>query len=174
MRLSSVLLGFSLGLTGCTGVPVGLQPESGFEVSRYLGTWHEIARLDHSFERGLSRVSAEYSLRPDEGLNVLNRGFDAKTGQWKEARGIARFIGSTNIASLKVSFFRPFWAGYHVFALDKKNYSYAMITGPNRSYLWILAREKSLPPKTTGSLVSQAKASGFDTSKLIWVEQEGH
>ena len=150
--------------------PKGVEAVRGFDVNRYLGKWHEIARLDHSFERGLSKISAEYSRRPDGSIKVLNRGFNAKKNRWSQATGIARFTGSPSVASLRVSFFRPFWAGYHVIALDRENYGYALVCGGNRSYLWILARERALPAETKASLLSQAQAAGFDTSRLIWAE----
>ena len=131
-------------LTGCTGVPKGLEPVSGFDAERYLGKWYEIARLDHAFERNLSNVSATYARGNDDTISVVNRGFDEKTGEWKQVVGRARFIGDKSVGSLKVSFFGPFYGGYHVIALDTENYSYAMVAGPNRSYLWILSRSKSL------------------------------
>jgi apolipoprotein D and lipocalin family protein len=154
-------------LGGCTSVPEGIQPVSGFEADRYLGTWHEIARLDHSFERGLEQVTARYDKRGDGGIAVLNRGFDPVKGVWKEAEGRAYFIGEPEIASLKVSFFGPFYGGYHVFALDP-DYGWAMISGPSRDYLWILAREPRLPSPLLEDLVTRAREAGFDTDALIF------
>jgi apolipoprotein D and lipocalin family protein len=159
-------------LSACTGVPDGLRPVDGFELPRYLGQWHEIARLDHRFERGLIDVSATYSLRDDGGIDVLNRGFDPKTGQWQEARGRAYFLGSPQTASLKVSFFGPFYGGYHVIALDREAYRHALISGPSRDYLWILARDRQLPEPLLASLVEQARQAGFATENLIYVEQQ--
>ena len=78
-------------LSGCAGLPKGAQPVTGFEAERYLGVWHEVARLDHSFERGLVNVTAEYSPRPDGGLKVVNRGFSPAKGKWKQAEGRAYF-----------------------------------------------------------------------------------
>jgi apolipoprotein D and lipocalin family protein len=161
----------TLLLSACTGVPEGLKPVEGFEIQRYLGQWHEIARLDHSFERGLTDVSATYSPREDGGIDVLNRGFDPGRGAWSEAKGRAYFLGSPQTASLKVSFFGPFYGGYHVIALDRETYRHALISGPSREYLWILARDKQLPDATLKSLVAQARAAGFETEKLIYVEQ---
>jgi apolipoprotein D and lipocalin family protein len=158
-------------LSACTGIPDGLKPVEGFDLQRYLGQWHEIARLDHSFERGLVNVSATYSLREDGGIDVLNRGFDSGRGKWNEARGRAYFLGSPQTASLKVSFFGPFYGGYHVIALDREAYRYALISGPSREYLWILAREKQLPEALLKSLVAQARQAGFATQELIYVEQ---
>ena len=163
--LTSLLL-----ITGCVGIPEDINPVDYFDINKYLGTWYEIARLDHSFERGLSNVTATYTLRDDEGINVLNKGYDQKKGEWKEAKGKAYFIGSHNIGRLKVSFWGPFYGGYNIIALDKENYSYAIVCGPNRSYLWILAREKIMASETLNKLVEFAKKLKFDTDKLIFVE----
>ena len=162
---------FSMTLTGCsTAPPEGLTSVTPFEVKRYLGKWYEIARLDHSFERGLTDVSATYTLKPDGSLEVINRGFNTKKDEWKSAIGRALFTGSQNQASLKVSFFGPFYGGYHVLALDQKEYQWALVSGPDRDYLWILARTKVLAPAIRDQLVAEAKKMGFATDKLIWVE----
>ncbi len=159
-------------LSGCAvAPPEGVTPLTGFELQRYLGKWYEIARLDHSFERGLSDVSARYSLRDDGGVRVLNRGYDAQAQRWKEAEGRAYFIGEPNVGSLKVSFFGPFYGGYHIIALDREQYAWVMISGPSRDYLWILARERQLPPPVRAALLKQAQALGFATESLIWVQQ---
>jgi apolipoprotein D and lipocalin family protein len=152
---------------GCTGVPQGITPVRGFDAERYLGTWHEIARLDHSFERGLEQVTATYSRREDGGLDVLNRGYDAAEEVWKTAEGRAYFQSTPDIASLKVSFFGPFYGGYHVFALDPE-YRWAMISGPTREYLWILARQPQLPAEILEELIARARAAGFETDALIF------
>ncbi len=149
-------------------MPEGLSAVHGFEPARYLGKWYEIARMDHWFERGLTQATAEYSLRLDGSLEVLNRGFDPGKGCWKQSRGIARFCGSPDRGSLKVSFFGPFWGAYHIIALDQEHYRYAMVAGPSYSYLWILAREPQIDPEVRDRLLEQARASGFDTAKLIW------
>jgi apolipoprotein D and lipocalin family protein len=163
-----LLLGALLALlAGCTGVPDGIRPVHGFQVDRYLGTWHEIARLDHSFERGLTHITATYSRREDGGVDVLNRGWDAAERKWREAQGRAYFLDAPDVASLKVSFFGPFYGGYHVFALDT-DYRWAMISGPSRDYLWILARQPELGPATLAPLLEQARRAGFDTEALIF------
>jgi len=156
-------------LAGCTGVPEGIKPVRGFDAQRYLGTWHEIARLDHRFERGLSAISATYTAREDGGIQVLNRGYDAARGEWREALGHAYFIGARDVASLKVSFFGPFYGGYHVFALDP-DYQWALVSGPSRKYLWILARQPRLPADLLRQLVETARQAGFDTDALIYPE----
>ncbi len=157
-------------LPACASIPKGLQAVDGFDLVRYLGTWHEIARLDHSFERGLVKVTAEYSLRADGGVKVLNKGFDPKKNKWKEAEGRAYFTGGKTTGSLKVSFFRPFYGSYHIIDLDKAGYQYALVAGPSRSYLWILARSPEPPAATIAMLVSKAKEFGFDTNKLVFAK----
>lgn len=161
----------SLLLSGCITLPQNVQPVGNFKLERYLGTWHEIARLDHSFERGLSQVTAEYSMRADGGVRVLNRGYSAEDKQWKESKGKAYFMGKPDQGYLKVSFFGPFYGAYAIAELDHENYQYAMVTGPNKSYLWILARTPTLDATTKDHLVEKAAALGFKTNELIFVEQ---
>ena len=160
-----------LVLSGCAGIPEGIEPVDNFELERYLGTWYEIARLDHSFQRGMSNVTANYSLREDGGVAVLNRGYRDEKGEWDEAEGKAYFVGDTSIGQLKVSFFGPFYGSYNVFELGD-NYEYALVAGPDRSYLWILAREARLPQTMLDELLAKAEAAGYDTSKLILVEHD--
>lgn len=157
------------GLAGCSvGIPDGLQPVQGFELARYEGRWYEIARLDHRFERGMTDVTARYRAQPDGSVEVINRGWDARKNEWKEARGRALFQGDPGTASLKVSFFGPFFGGYHVIALDP-GYRWAMVSGPDRDYLWILARERQLDPVVRERLVAEARQAGFAVDALIWV-----
>ncbi len=155
-------------LAGCAGIPEGVTPVAGFEAERYLGVWHEIARLDHSFERGLTGVTAEYSARSDGGLDVVNRGYDAASGKWKEVRGRAYFTGPRDVGRLKVSFFRPFYGGYNIVELDREGYSYSLVCGPNRSYLWILARTPDLPAAVKERLAARAAELGFDAAALVY------
>ena len=154
-------------LAACTGVPDGIQPVRHFQADRYLGTWYEIARLDHRFERGLTDVSATYSRRSDGGIDVLNRGWDPGKETWREAQGRAYFLDGPEVASLKVSFFGPFYGGYHVFALDT-DYRWTLISGPSRDYFWILAREPTIDPATLAMLLEKARHAGFDTQALIF------
>lgn len=156
-------------VAGCTGLPEGVRPVDGFEVQRYLGTWYEIARLDHSFERGLSRVTATYRLREDGGIDVVNRGFDAARNEWKEANGTAYFVGRSDVGHLKVSFFGPFYGTYAVFDLDRADYRYAFVSGYDTGFLWLLAREPVIEDEIKERFEARAAALGFDTSDLIYV-----
>ena len=162
----------SLLLAACTGMPEGVKPVSGFELDRYLGKWYEIARLDHSFERGLSRVTAEYSLREDGGVRVVNRGFSAAKGEWDEAEGKAYFVESPDLGYLKVSFFGPFYGSYVVFELDREDYQYAFISGPDTSFLWLLARTPTVSVEVLRRFIERSQALGFDTDSLVLVDQE--
>lgn len=169
-RIVTAIAAASLLIMGCTGVPDGLAPVADFDLHRYMGKWYEIARLDHSFERNLSNVSATYTLEDNGAIQVQNRGFDTDRQVWKSIEGNARLMVDDSTGSLKVSFFGPFYSGYHIIALDRESYEYAMITGPNRSYLWILARDKIMDPAVFSELVSKARKWGFNTNQLIKVE----
>jgi apolipoprotein D and lipocalin family protein len=170
--MKKIILILIVLIVGCTGIPDGVGPVDQFQVERYLGKWYEIARLDHSFERGLSRVSAEYSLRPDGGVRVINRGYLETEGKWKEAEGRAYFVSRSDQGFLKVSFFGPFYGSYIILELDKQNYTYALVCGPDKSYLWILARSPRLPEETKKLLTTRAATLGFDTDKLIYPQHD--
>jgi len=169
-KIIAILVTFTAGIAGCSAVPEGLTPVTGFETERYLGKWYEIARLDHRFERNLNNVSATYTRSENGEIQVLNRGYDVKTKEWKEIEGHARLLEGETVGSLKVSFFGPFYGGYHIIELDEQNYSYSMVSGPSRSYLWILARTTTLDDAVYEELVAKASGWGFDTAGLIKVE----
>lgn len=150
--------------------PSGVTVVENFNSTRYLGTWYEIARLDHRFERGLDNVTATYSLREDGGINVINKGYNRERGMWQSTDGKAYFTGDKSRAALKVSFFGPFYGGYNVIALDK-DYQHALVCGPNRDYLWILSRTRTIPDEVKQQMLSAAARQGFAVEKLIWVAQ---
>lgn len=168
MRIAFTII-VSLFLTGCLGMPEKVTPVENFELNRYLGKWYEIARLDHPFERGLERVTAEYSMREDGGVSVVNRGYSIKDEEWKAAEGKAYFVDDENKGYLKVSFFGPFYGSYVVFEIDEENYSYAFVSGPDTSYLWLLARTPEIPQEIIEKFRQRAEALGFDTANLIFV-----
>ncbi|MBF7730611.1 lipocalin family protein [Pseudomonas sp. N040] len=170
MRAFTLLL--SLLLTACTGLPEGVTAVQPFDANRYLGTWYEIARLDHSFERGLEQVSAHYSLREDGGIRVLNRGYSPEEQQWKEAEGKAYLMGGADQGYLKVSFFGPFYGAYGIFALDQQDYQYAFVSGYSTDYLWLLARTPTVSPELIERFKAEAAARGFATDRLILVRQQ--
>lgn len=166
------VLGLMLMIGGCVGVPEGVRPVSQFDVNRYLGTWYEIARLDHSFERGLTNITANYTLRDDGGISVVNRGYLVEKEKWKEAEGKAYFVEEKDKGYLKVSFFGPFYGAYVVFDLDQENYQYAFVSGPDRSYLWLLSRTPKVEPKVLEKFKQTSSQLGFDVDALIYVEHE--
>lgn len=168
-RITGLLLAFALQ-SACVGLPEGTEAVEDFELDRYLGTWYEIARLDHRFERGLSNVTANYSMRDDGGVAVVNRGYKTDSNEWDDATGKAYFIGDTDIGQLKVSFFGPFYGGYNILELDKDGYQYALVAGPDRSYLWILARSPNLDRDILAGLVKTASDLDFPTDELIYVD----
>lgn len=168
-KIILALLTFTL--LGCLGKPDTIEPVKSFALDRYLGRWYEIARLDHPFERGLTHVSAEYSLNDDGSVRVLNRGYDPVKKEWKNAEGKALFVDDKNEGYLKVSFFGPFYGSYVVFGLDQQDYQYSFVSGPDTSYLWLLARTPTVSDAVMQQFISEAKKAGFDTSQLILVDQ---
>jgi apolipoprotein D and lipocalin family protein len=168
IRILLVITGFLI--SGCVGIPANVKPVQGFDANRYLGTWHEIARLDNSFETCLEQITAQYSLREDGGLRVLNWGYDPEKRRWKEAEGKAFFVGPPTEGRLKVSFFGPFYGAYNIITLDE-NYGYSLVCGPDYSYLWVLSRTPQLSNTVLNQLVAKAKELGFNTDKLIYVKQ---
>ncbi|MFO8241454.1 MAG: lipocalin family protein [Dissulfuribacterales bacterium] len=173
MRVFLVLVVFvSLFLSGCVGLPEGVYPVDDFDLNKYLGKWYEIARLDHSFERGLDRVTAEYSLRDDGGVRVINRGLSIAENRWKEAEGKAYFVKARDEGYFKVSFFGPFYGSYVVFELDKEKYQYAFVTSYNKSYLWLLSRTMTVNKELIDRFIKRSKDLGYDTGNLIFVKHK--
>ena len=170
LKLITVTIGVSL-LSSCGSVPDNITPVRNFELDRYLGTWYEIARLDHRFERGLEKVSATYALRDDGNVKVVNRGWNTEKGEWKEAVGKARFAGDETVGFLEVSFFGPFYGPYVVFELEPLNYEYAFISSGD-GYLWFLSRTPTVSDTLKQAFIAKAKALGFNTDELIFVPQE--
>jgi apolipoprotein D and lipocalin family protein len=168
--MKRLLIASSMLLCGCLGYPKTVEPVDGFELERYLGKWYEIARLDHSFERGLDAVTAEYSMREDGGVEVINSGFSVKKQTRKEATGKAYFVEKENLGYLKVSFFGPFYGSYVIFELDK-DYQYAFVASSNRSYIWFLSRTPTVSTELKEHFKKTIQDKGYDPNKLIWVNQ---
>ena len=166
-----VLFSGALFLSACTGIPDGITAVRGLDTQKYLGTWYEIARLDHRFERGLEQVTANYSVRSDGGIRVLNRGYHNQDQEWREAEGKAYSIDDPSEGRLKVSFFGPFYGAYNIVDLDQEGYQYSMVIGPNLSYFWILSRQPTMEPELLQHLLEQAGSYGVDTDKLIYPRQ---
>jgi len=167
-----ILLGFlPFLLLTCTGLPEGIAPVKDFALDKYLGRWYEIARLDHSFERGLQQVTAQYKMREDGGVSVTNRGFSLDDSSWSQAEGKAYFVESSDQGYLKVSFFGSFYGSYVIFEQDD-DYQYAFVTSTSRDYLWFLSRSPVVSQALKQQFFDKSKALGFAVDQLIWVDQQ--
>lgn len=163
MKTLSVLL---CRLVGCSKQTVDNSVVTNFDINRFLGSWYEIARFDHSFERGMEQTKANYTLREDGKVDVLNTGF--KNGKQSEAKGVAKLTDTP--ALLRVSFWGPFYSDYRIMLLDD-SYQYALIGGGSDNYLWILSRTPQISEEIKDKILTEAKRRGYDTDKLIWVRQ---
>lgn len=166
-----ILLGILFSIISCSSIPKNATAVQDFEIEKYLGTWYEIARIDFKHEEGLNNVSAQYSDDSKGNVLVKNSGYDYEKNEWTVANGWAKFKRDKNVAELKVSFFRPFYSGYNVVALDDE-YKYALVAGKNLDYLWILSRTKEIPENIKQEYLNKAKQIGYDTSRLIWVKHD--
>lgn len=156
---------------GKLGIPEGMSVVTPFDIKRFEGTWYEIARLDHGFEKNMTHVSYTYTLKEGDDFKVENKAFDTKQGQWHSSTGKGGLVESPNIGRLKISYFGPFYGSFNIIALDS-NYGWAMVTGPNARYFWILSRKKTLDDKTMQDLIRKAVGMGFKLEKLIQVDQK--
>jgi apolipoprotein D and lipocalin family protein len=137
------------------------------ELSRYLGTWYEIAAFPQSFQKGCTASTATYALRPDGEVDVLNRCRDGSPdGPERSASGRARVVDRATGAKLEVSFFRPFWGDYWIIDLGR-DYEYAVVGHPSRDYLWILSRTPALPEATSRAILARLQAQGYETARLV-------
>ena len=169
-RLIPIVLALFPALSSAQDGQLDNSPVASFDLSKYLGTWYEIARFDHVFERGLDNVTAEYLLRDDGKVDVINSGW--KGGKYKAADGKARQPDpSGDPAHLEVSFFLNFYSDYNVLMLDDL-YQVALIGSKSPKYLWILSRSPQISDIVIDSVIEEAESRGYDTSKLIWVNQE--
>ena len=171
--MNSIIVKLALSallLAGCTGIPQGVKPVTPFELQRYLGQWHEIARLDHRFERGLTDVTATYSMRTDGGVSVINRGFNAGNNEWRQAEGKAYFVAAPDTGALKVSFFGPFYGSYNIAKLTD-DYSMALVIGPSLEYAWLLSRTPTPATLHCDAFMQTATELGIKPSAWIWLQQ---
>ncbi|MDQ1095307.1 MULTISPECIES: lipocalin family protein [Chryseobacterium] len=175
-NLKRIAIPVSLGIIGlvllnsCSvGIPKGATAVKNFDADRYLGKWYEIARFDYRFEKDMDNVTATYSKNPDGSIKVDNRGYNYVKKEWKESIGEARFVNDQTEARLKVSFFKPIWAGYNVIEIDD-DYQYALVVGNNLKYIWILSRTTTIPEHIRQKFLEKAKSIGYNTDELIWVK----
>lgn len=162
-----LLLTCIFSLIGCTGIPDGIQPVKNFNITKYEGKWYEIARLDHSFERGLQNITAEYKIKANGDVEVVNKGLSTEGGEWQEAIGVASFVEANDLGYLKVSFFRPFYGSYIVFYLDE-SYQHAFVSGPDKSYLWFLSRTPTPSKEIIEKFKKKSEELGFEVNNLIF------
>ncbi|MGG7466885.1 lipocalin family protein [Chryseobacterium arthrosphaerae] len=174
--LHKIILPVSLGALGliifnsCSvRIPKGAAAVKNFDAKKYLGRWYEIARFDYRFEKNMDNVTAEYTENTDGSIQVKNKGYDYVKKVWNESIGEAQFVKDPTEARLKVSFFKPIWAGYNVIDIDE-NYQYAMVAGSSLKYLWILSRTTTIPESIRQRFLAKAKKIGYDTNELIWVK----
>ncbi len=167
---SSLMLIFA---ASCMAVPktTAIPAVGNFNVEKYLGTWYEIARLPHTFEKNLQYVTATYTLLENGKIQVLNRGYNTKKEIWKDAEGKAWIPDSAKPSELKVSFFWPFSAAYRIIYLEE-DYSLAIVTSSKFNYFWILSRTPEISEEYYTRLIAKAKNWGFDTGKIIKVKHK--
>ena len=168
----AVLVG-ALGLAACSfalsrhpvGNPSVPRPTKSVNLNQYLGRWYEIARYEQSFQKGCEGVTADYELRADGDIHVVNR-CRRSGGKTSEARGRAKIVDHATNAKLRVSFFGPFYGDYWVIE-HADEYSWSIVGEPSGRYLWLLAREATPPAAEVDKLIERAKSLGYDTSMLL-------
>lgn len=177
MKIKIVLVVLLIAVSGiflfnsCSvDIPKGATAIQQFDSEKYLGKWYEIARFDYRFEKDLNNVTATYSKNANGSIKVENRGYHVVKKEWKQATGEAKFVNEPTEARLKVSFFKPFWAGYNV--IDLVDYKYALVAGNNTDYLWILSRETTIPNDVKQRFLEKSKQLNFPVEQLIWVEHQ--
>ncbi len=146
-----------------------IPPVTEFNPEKYLGTWYEIARMPHDFEKNMTHVKAHYQDLGNGKIKVLNSGL--RNGKKTSIQGVAVSKGKKNLGELKVSFFRPFYGDYKIIWLEK-DYSVAIVTSSNTHYLWILARQKTIPKETLEHCLDKIKNWGFNTKQIEYTIQD--
>lgn len=165
---------FSLSyFTSCKSgtVPDQIKVITPFDVNKFDGTWYEIARFDFKHEKDLSNVTANYSLNDDGSLKVVNKGYNFVKNKWEEAKGKGKFTSSTDQGSLQVSFFGPFYSGYHVVMMEP-DYETALVFGDTTDYIWILSRKKTISETVKQQFLSKAKEAGYDLNRMVWTKHD--
>jgi apolipoprotein D and lipocalin family protein len=167
-----VAAALALGLGGgCGAFYPPLSVVEYVDLDRYAGRWYEIARYPNSFERGCVGVTADYTPRDDGRIEVVNTCFESSLeGPERVIRGSARVADVTTNAKLKVTFFWPFEGDYWIIDLDE-DYSYAVVGGPRRSFLWILSRTPQMDEDTYADIIDSLPSFGYDPDRLILVPQ---
>lgn len=176
--LKKIAIPLTLGVIGllvfnaCSvGIPKNATAVTNFNSDKYLGKWYEIARFDFKFEKDMDQTTANYSMNEDGSIKVVNKGYNYVKKEWKESIGEAKFVNDKTEARLKVSFFKPIWAGYNVVDIDD-DYQYALVAGNSLKYLWILSRTPEIPVAIKERFIEKAKKIGYNTDDLIWVNHK--
>ena len=174
-RTPFILIMLLFCFTGCraqtSGNMIDTRTIDSFELDSYLGTWYELARFDHSFERGLQGVTATYSMRKDGKIKVENQGYRGSLdGKQSRAVGKAKFNPNGKPGQLKVAFFLFFYGDYFILELDP-GYQWAIIGSSSDNFMWILSRTPQVEPELREKFLTLIKQRGYDTGKLIWVDQ---
>lgn len=156
-------------LASCQSIPKEARVITNFDAQKYMGTWYEIARIDFKHERNMNNTAAQYSLKDNGDIKVVNSGYNYVKETWKKREGNAKFRGAPTEGALKVSFFGPFYSGYNIIAIDEV-YKYVLIAGKNHDYLWILSREQTIPASIKKQYLEIAQNAGYNTDDLIWVD----
>lgn len=160
------------GLAVAANAQVSLETVEAVDLDRYLGKWYEIASYPAWFAKNCTGVTAEYSMKENGNIEVLNRcGKGSLDGKLKEAKGRAKVVDLESNSKLKVSFFGPFWGDYWIIDLDP-DYRWAVVGEPKRKYLWILSRTPTLDKSTLDAILSRLPAAGYDVDQLQWTQQE--
>lgn len=144
---------------------------TGFDLSRFMGKWYEIARLDYRYEQDLDHCTSRYTRNKDGSIKVVNQGYNFNTGEFEQVKGRARLNGRPGEGRLRVSFWGPFYAAFNIIGIDPE-YRYALVAGRNRNYLWFLSRRKTMTQKVKKEFLNVAEQAGFNTDQLIWVSHE--
>jgi len=157
-----------ISITGCSKPYPPLDTVKKVDLQKYVGTWYEIARYEHYFEKGCRDVSATYTIKEDGDIKVINRCTKEEANK-KEVVGVAYATDESN-SKLKVSFFRPFYGDYWIIMLDDE-YRYAVIGDPSREYLWILSRTPTLEEDIKHKILKRLPEMGYSADPLIWTPQ---
>lgn len=179
-RLVALLLLSLVGLTGCATTSTTerlrlppLQTVPAVELSRYLGTWYEIASFPQWFQEGCTATTATYETRDDGNIDVTNRcRLQTIDGELDVAYGVARVVDPKSNAKLEVSFFQPFWGAYWIIELAP-DYSYAVVGHPGRDYLWILSRTPTMAPDVYEGILARLEAQKYPLGRLKRTPQPG-
>jgi apolipoprotein D and lipocalin family protein len=155
----------TLANAGSPGLPP-LQTVAKVDMTRYLGRWYEIARLPNRFQKGCAGSTADYALREDGEISVINSCRNEQDGSLEQVTGRAWIVDAASNAQLKVTFFWPFRGDYWIIELGKE-YEYAVVGTPNRKYLWILSRTASMDDSLYAAILQRAAQQGFDPGAVI-------